>query len=460
MKFSYSPKEAGVEFVRIHFSESDTTEYSRASGGERILSIGLGKKRSLITRRAFHLLIRRAVVEAQSKKVEKISIPVSELRFSRARLSPRALGEIVATEVMRAGYEFDRFKTKDTEKKKRIHEVLFIGASSAAFRLGVARGEIIGNEINGMRTLANTPGGLMTPALLAQAAKNVSAGLKIKVTILGPAELVKLKMGALLGVAKGSSEEPRFIVMEYWGASKKQAPIVLIGKGVTFDSGGLNLKPTGHMEDMYLDMSGGASVIHALVAAAKLKLKKNIIVLVPAAENMVSGSSYRPGDILTSMAGITIEIGNTDAEGRVILADALTYAKQYKPKLVVDVATLTGAAVVALGQRASALFSNRPQLLPKVQQIGEAAGEYVWPLPLWDEYEAEIKAVFGDVSNSGKTRYGGAITAAAFLHQFAREYPWVHIDMAPRMVSIEGEFLAKGSAGEPVGLLVKMLERM
>ena len=233
---------------------------------------------------------------------------------------------------------------------------------------------------------------------------------------------------------------------------------MLVGKGVTFDTGGINLKPGDSMLGMNMDMSGGAAVIHALAAAARLKVKKNIVVLVPAVENMPSGTSYRPGDILRSMSGKTIQVDNTDAEGRIILADALTYAKRYDPALVVDVATLTGAAVVALGERASALFTQDRDLEQRFRELGETSGDYVWPLPLWDEYDAEIKGTFGDVSNLGKTRWGGAITAAAFLKQFADGYPWVHLDIAPRMTAVEGEYLAKGAAGAPVRLLVKLLE--
>ena len=207
-----------------------------------------------------------------------------------------------------------------------------------------------------------------------------------------------------------------------------------------------------------MDMSGGAAVIHAIVLAAKMKLKKNIVALVPAAENMPSGGSYRPGDQLRTMSGKTIEVLNTDAEGRVVLADALSYAKKYKPRLVVDVATLTGAAMVALGVHASAIFSKDEQLIERFRALGEESGDYVWPLPLWEEYEDDIKGTFGDFANTGKTSYGGAISGAIFLYQFAKDYPWVHIDIAPRMTAVDGDHLSKGAAGEPVRLLMRLLE--
>lgn len=298
----------------------------------------------------------------------------------------------------------------------------------------------------------------MTPKLLAEAAKNAAKGTKVNVKILGKKEMEVLKMGGVLGVAQGSEHEPQFIIMEY-KMGGKEAPTVLVGKGVTFDTGGLNLKSSDHIYEMHMDMSGGAAVIHTIILAAKLGLKKNIIALVPAVENMPSGSSYRPGDILKSMSGKTIEVMDTDAEGRIILADALTYAEKYNPKLVVDVATLTGAAMVALGERASALFTKDERLEKTFRELGEESGEYVWPLPLWEEYEDDIRGTFGDWANLGKTRYGGSITAATFLAQFAGKYPWVHLDIAPRMTSIEGEYLAKGAAGAPIRLLIKLLER-
>ncbi|MGB9609124.1 MAG: M17 family metallopeptidase, partial [Minisyncoccia bacterium] len=262
-----------------------------------------------------------------------------------------------------------------------------------------------------------------------------------------------------LGVARGSNEKPRFIIMEYFGGKILDQPIVLVGKGVTFDTGGLNLKPSENIYEMHMDMSGGAAAIHILAALAKLKIPKNVISLIPAVENMPSGSSYRPGDLLKTLSGKTIEVLNTDAEGRIILADALTYAQKfYNPKLIIDIATLTGAAMVALGQKASAIFGNNESLIYQIQKAGEESGDFVWPLPLWEEYESEIKGTFGDVANTGKTRYGGAINGAMFLYQFIKneknEVPWVHLDIAPKMTSIEGDFLAKGSAGPAVALLI------
>src|SRR3989344_2547118 len=251
------------------------------------------------------------------------------------------------------------------------------------------------------------------------AAEEAGKQTKVKVTILDEKQIKKLGMGGVIGVSRGSSEKPRFIIMEYKHPDYKQAPLVLVGKGVTFDTGGLNLKPDKAIHEMHMDMSGGAAVIHGVAAISRLNIPIHVVGLIPAVENMPSGSSYHPGDILRSITGRTIEVLNTDAEGRIILADALGYAKRYNPRLVVDIATLTGAAMVALGQRVSALFTKDEKLEELFRSLGESSGDYLWPMPLWDEYEEDIKGTFGDVANVGKTEaYGGSITAAMFLSQF------------------------------------------
>jgi leucyl aminopeptidase len=300
----------------------------------------------------------------------------------------------------------------------------------------------------------------MTPRILAEKAKEAARGLPIKVTVWGKKEMEKQKMRAILSVGRGSDEESKFIIMEYYGGNKKQKPIVLVGKGVTFDTGGINLKPSSSLLGMNMDMSGGAAVIHTIALTAKMKLKKNIIGLIPAVENMPSGKSYRPGDVVRSMSGKTIEILSTDAEGRVIMADALTYAKRYNPDVVIDVATLTGAALVALGERMSAIFTEDDNLAKQLERVSERAGDYVWRLPLWDEYENEIKGTLGDWTNvhNRDSRYGGAIYGAIFLKQFVENMKWVHIDMAPRMVAITSEYLTPGAVGSPVRLLYGFIE--
>jgi len=426
------------------------------------LEVGVGGEIKDITRRKLMLLARRVVSIAKAHNMERVYIDVADFSFPHLHLKEEDLMELIAMNMELANFEFVVYKSEPKEGWKFLREVFVAGCKTKIAQKTFLRGQIIAKEINACRSLANMPGGEMTPTLLGDSARNAVRGLPVKITILGEREIKKLGMGGILGVSRGSDEKPRFIILEYRGAPKSKHPIVFVGKGVTFDTGGLNLKPTDAIYEMHMDMSGGAAVIHAVALAARLGVGQNVVGLIPAVENMPSGSSYHPGDVLTSLSGRTIEVLNTDAEGRIILADGITYAKRFNPQLVVDVATLTGAAMSALGQRCSAIFTEDEKLEHKFRMWGEESGDYVWPLPLWEEYADEVTGTFGDIANVGKTRYGGAITAAKFLHAFAKdlECPWVHIDMAPRMTSIEGEYLAKGAVGAPVRLLLKILERI
>ncbi len=448
-----TPKNKEIGIIKIT-EEKDSAVFLRENGQKEI-RVGIGPKKEF-TERKIHILPRKIIALAKANKIKSFAVPFEEFE-KLTSIKSADLAELLAKNFGIADFEFVEYKTKPEEGWRFVEEIIISGGASSAVKRGFEAGLCIAGEVNACRRLINTPGGEMTPALLAREAEKAAKGTNIKVSVLHKTEIKKLKMGGILGVAEGSREEPKFIVMEYKGGAGK--PTVLVGKGITFDTGGLSLKPEQYMTEMHMDMSGGAVAIHAIVCAAKLKLKKHVIALIPAAENMPSGSSYRPGDILRSMSGKTIEVLNTDAEGRIVLADAITYAKKFDPRLVVDIATLTGAAMGALGQRASAIFTKDDALAKKCMEAGERAGDYVWQLPLWDEYAEEVKGTFGDVTNVGKTRYGGAITAAMFLYEFAKELkcPWLHIDMAPRMTSIDGEFLAKGATGSPVGLLVEFL---
>ncbi|MGH8454144.1 MAG: leucyl aminopeptidase, partial [Nevskiales bacterium] len=278
---------------------------------------------------------------------------------------------------------------------------------------------------------------------------------KIKTKVLDQAEMEKLGMGALLSVAKGSRQPPKFIVMEYLAGNKGDKPVVLVGKGLTFDAGGISIKPAAKMDEMKYDMCGGASTIAALQVAAELALPINLIGVVPASENLPDGAANKPGDIVKSMAGITIEVLNTDAEGRLILCDALTYVERhYDPEVVIDMATLTGACVVALGPHASGLFSNTPGLARKLLAAGDEIGDRAWELPLWEDYQDMLKSPFADVANVGG-RDAGAITAACFLHRFTRKLRWAHLDIAGSAWISVG--MNKGSTGRPVPLLAQFL---
>lgn len=448
------------EVLRVRFEQEGKNGVVEVKNDVETLVLTIGE-REKVTRRKLMLLARRVVREALAKKYDAIVVDWKQFRFPHLKMTEADLAELLAVNFVMAEFSFQEFLTEPKEGFPKIKTIYLTDVSGKEVKDGIVRGMIVGEEVNRSRHIATMPGGEMTPDILARHARASVKGLPIKVTVLDEKKMEKLGMGGVLGVGRGSDAPSCFIVLEYFGGKKSEKPVVLVGKGVTFDTGGINLKPSDFILGMNMDMSGGAAVIHTLAAAARLKLKKNIVVLVPAVENMMSGASYRPGDIIRSMSGKTIEVLNTDAEGRIILADALHYAKKYKPSLVIDVATLTGAAMGALGERASALFTEDEKLELKLRHLGEESGDYVWPLPLWDEYDDEIKGTFGDVANLGRTRYGGAITAAVFLKQFVdKAYAWVHLDIAPRMTTLPDEFLSKGSAGAPVRLLVKVLEKL
>ena len=300
---------------------------------------------------------------------------------------------------------------------------------------------------------ANRPANHATPVLLAQAAKSLAKLPKIKCEVLGPSQVSKLGMGSFMAVAQGSSEPLRFIVLRYAGAAKAHAPVVLVGKGITFDTGGISIKPAPEMDEMKFDMCGAASVLGVFRALAELKPAINVVGLIPACENMPDGRAIKPGDVVTSMSGQTIEILNTDAEGRLVLCDALTYAERFKPSAVIDIATLTGACVVALGGVRSGLFSSSDDLATHLQAAGESSLDLCWRMPLDDEYAEGLKTNFADVANVAG-RAGGAVTAAKFLQRFAGKFPWAHLDIAG--TAWKGG-AAKGATGRPVGLLLDYL---
>jgi leucyl aminopeptidase len=322
-------------------------------------------------------------------------------------------------------------------------------AEAAAVQRGLGVGQALAAGMSLARECANRPGNHCTPSYLAEQARKIGKSHGLKVEVLDRKAVEKLGMGAFLAVAKGSDEPLKFIVARYEGGPKSQAPVVLVGKGITFDSGGISIKPSGDMDEMKFDMGGAASVLGALRAIAELKPALNLTCVIPTCENMPSGHAVKPGDVVTSMSGQTIEILNTDAEGRLILCDALTYVERLKPAVVVDVATLTGACVVALGHHHSGLFTNDDDLANQLLDAGRAALDPCWRMPLDDEYEEGLKSNFADMGNVG-SRAGGAITAAMFLKRFTGKYRWAHLDVAGTAWKSGG---AKGSTGRPVGLL-------
>jgi leucyl aminopeptidase len=355
-------------------------------------------------------------------------------------------------------YTFDKYFTEKKEDKRVDRVTILAGDSDdvAALKRGVASGEAIAKGTIFARDLTNAPSNEIFPESLAAQAKSLQP-LGVQVRALTKAQIEKLGMGGLLGVNQGSLRPPFFIIMEYNGGAKGGAPVVLVGKGITFDSGGISLKPGAGMADMKMDMGGAAAVIGTMRAVAELKLKLNVVGLVPTTENMPSGTAYKPGDVLRFMNGKTAEIDNTDAEGRLVLADALTYADRYKPQAVIDLATLTGACVIALGNVASGAMGNSKELLSRLAAAGERSYDRVVELPLWEEYEELIKSDIADVKNTGG-RSAGTITAALFLQHFIGSYPWAHIDIAGTAMIPKGSgYLNKGGTGAGVRLLVELL---
>ena len=331
-------------------------------------------------------------------------------------------------------YECNSLKklTKEEEKKPKLNSVyLSFSKKSNAINKGLDKGQILGDCINKAKDLGNYPGNLMTPKILAEKAQDFLKGTKVKVTVWNKDRIKKEKMGGLLGVSLGSSEEPRFIIMEYKGATASKKPICFVGKGLTFDSGGISLKPAGAMDEMKFDMCGSLATIGTMMAIAKLKLRVNVIGLVPSSENMPGQSATKPGDILRARNGKTMEVLNTDAEGRLILADALSYASEKKPVAIFDSATLTGAIVVALGNIFTGYFTKNEKLVSKVEKAAQLSGERMWRLPLVKEHTKDMKSPIANVANISSVRGGGSSTAAAFLEHFVdSSIPWVHFDIA------------------------------
>jgi leucyl aminopeptidase len=411
----------------------------------RLILVGLGKKaasNSENIRRAAGLVIRT---------VRKLrSIAFLQVDDPAETIAPLIDGVILGD------YRFDRLKTEKDESK--LKNVSFFVNNSNINDTFIKTIQTMDEGTCIARDLANLPGNLLTPSTLAAEAKRLGRENKIPVKVLDEVQLVRLKMGSLLGVAQGSANRPKMVVWEYKGGKPGAAPIVLVGKGVTFDSGGISIKPAEGMEAMKGDMGGAGAVISIMHVLGKIKPKLNIVGVTPLVENMPSGTAYRPGDVLTASNGKTIEVISTDAEGRLILADALVYAKRFNPKYVVDIATLTGACMVALGMNiAGGLMGKDQDLLDLILEAGQQTGERLWQLPLWDDYKELLKTPAADMKNSGG-RWGGAITAGKFLEAFT-DYPWAHLDIAgmDHEDTAGHPYRYKGATGFGVRVLSKFL---
>lgn len=360
-------------------------------------------------------------------------------------------------------YSFDELKSSGKKDKKpeviKVH-VFTKSSGDAALKKALHDGVALAESVNFSRRLGDMPGNLMTPTKLADTVVAAVKGTKIKATIWNKARIQKERMGGLLGVAEGSDQEPRFIILEYKGAAASKKPLVYVGKGLTFDTGGISIKPSAAMEEMKYDMCGGANVIGAILAVAELKLKVNMTVLVPATENMPSGRATKPGDVHTARNGKTFEVNNTDAEGRLILSDALCYATELKPEMIIDAATLTGAIVVALGNTHTGYFTRHAGLKKKIEEAATQSGEWVWNMPLTDFHVRDMKGTFADLSNISSGKGAGSATAAAFLEQFVGEgIPWAHFDIAGTAWAVGSRLPycpKKGASGAMVRTFVEL----
>jgi leucyl aminopeptidase len=419
----------------------------------RVLLLGLGG-RDDFNEKAYAEAA-RASVKAFGGAAKDIAVAACEWHVKGPGRKAEWQARTLAIAARETAFRSDELKSKRDPDGNGVASVaLLLGERKPEAERGLRHGTAIANGMEVTKRLGNLPPNICTPAFLGDEARELARQWKLDVEVLETKQLEALKMGSFLAVARGSVQPPRLIVLRYKGAAAKHAPIVLVGKGITFDSGGISLKPGAAMDEMKFDMCGAASVLGTMRALAELKLKLNVVGVVAACENMPAGNAAKPGDIVTSMSGQTIEILNTDAEGRLILCDALTYAERFKPAVVVDMATLTGACVVALGNVNSGLFANDDDLAGELLAASRAAGDAAWRMPLDEDYQEQLKSNFADMANIGTPGNAGAVTAACFLSRFTKNYTWAHIDIAGTAWKSGA---AKGATGRPVPLLAQFL---
>jgi leucyl aminopeptidase len=420
---------------------------------DRVLLVGLGKEREF-REKEYGDAVRAAIRTLNETGAMEAVVCLTELPV-RKRTTPWKVSQ-AAILTMEAVYRFDRLKSKQDGLRRPLRKLTLSVPSRADLPSGeeaVRQGLATAQGVSLARDLGNLPSNICTPSYLAEQATGMAKTYGLKVEVLDQKDMGRLKMGALLAVSRGSREPARLITLEHQGGDRKTPPIVLVGKGITFDTGGISLKPAAEMDEMKFDMCGAASVLGTLKAVAQLQLPMNVVGVVPTCENMPGGNATKPGDVVTSMSGQTIEVLNTDAEGRLILCDALTYAERFNPEVVIDVATLTGACVIALGHVASGLFANDDGLARELLAAGDYALDRAWQMPLWDDYQEQLKSNFADMANIGG-RPAGSVTAACFLSRFTRKYRWAHIDIAGVAWKSGKE---KGATGRPVPMLTRFL---
>jgi leucyl aminopeptidase len=425
---------------------------------ERVLLVACGENKELEDNQ-YRDILRKTITALQPTGISDIVCTLTELPVKNRNIywKTRQLIEIF----MECTYLFNDFKSKPETKAHSLSKVIIPSLGSdeekKSIEHAILEGIIIAEAVSKTRNLGNIPPNICTPSFLAKEAQALATRFpKIQTTVLDEKQIATLKMGALLAVGQGSQHPPKFITLEYAGHEQKNAkPIILVGKAVTFDTGGNSLKQPASMIGMKFDMCGGATVLATLEAAARLNLPLNIIGVIPTAENMPGSKAARPDDIVTTFSGQTVEILNTDAEGRLILCDALSYCERYQPEIVIDIATLTGACVMALGRFPSGLFSNHPPLTADLLQAGQESGDRCWELPLWEDYQEALASNFADMANISNVPEGGAITGACFLARFTKAYSWAHLDVAGTAFRTSGK--EKGATGRPVPLLVQYL---
>ncbi len=418
----------------------------------RVLLVGLGPK-SEFAEKQFNCAVSATFNTLAKSGTKDAELHLTELPAGRRDIDWRTMQ--AARAARETLYRFEQMKSSPAKDAPALRRIVLATSKTDEKRAvhGLAQGLALGHGVSLARDLGNLPGNVCTPSYLAEQARALAKHYRIKCQVLELADMEKLGMYTLLSVARGSSQPPKLIVLEYRAGPKTHKPVVLVGKGVTFDTGGISLKPAPEMDEMKFDMSGAGSVLGTLKAVAEMKLPVNLVGIIPATENMPGGRATKPGDIVTSMSGQTVEILNTDAEGRLILCDALTYAERYSPAAVIDIATLTGACVIALGHIVSGLFANDDALAREVLAAGQQSGDRAWHLPLHDEYQDQLRSNFADFANIGG-RPAGAVTAACFLSRFTKKYKWAHLDVAGTAWKSGKE---KGSTGRPVPLLTQFL---
>lgn len=452
----YTGKKGDGKTLTVLVSGMDADKLIEQPDGNATLQLAVKE----VTHKSYPLLARIIIRYAKQTKAQTLIIPVDELITRAPDYGTEKAFEVLVTNLLLAEYAYD---VHITDKKRNHHVANCIITTDRLKMLQTAlkKGLQKGMLTNEARELINTPACDMTPLFFANYVKKmVPKQANVSVKVFAKKDLQKMGANAILAVGAGSPSEPCMVVVEYKGAKPKDEPIVLVGKGITFDTGGVNVKPGDSMHQMHMDMTGAASVLQSFIYAVNQKVQKNIVAIMCVAENSVSGTSYRVNDIIKTLSGKTVEVLNTDAEGRLVLADGIAYADKYKPAVILTAATLTGAAIVALGQRLNAMFASDDGLAKDLYNAGWLSHDYCWHMPLWSEFEKDMQGTVSDLANipPRNSRAGGTITAASFLHQFAKPHRFGHIDCAPRMTAIEEDKLAFGATGSPTLMFMEYLE--